>query len=104
MMLLFGQSIYLVICLGFISSNINFMPLPPPKKKASALPPRRHDYVRKEPRQNGIRFQPNQLFESRDEIEKWIKFSYPGKTVKIINTWEVKSIACQIEISNDATA
>jgi hypothetical protein len=78
--------------------------LPPPKKKPLPyLPPKRHDYVRKEPRQNGLRFQPNQLFESRDEIENWIKFSYPGKTVKIISTWEVKSLACQIEISNDAT-
>jgi hypothetical protein len=71
------------------------MPIPPPKKKLP--PPKRHDYPRHEPRQNGLRFQPNMLFESVDEINKWIKIAYPGQDVKLISSWKVERYACQIE-------
>jgi len=74
------------------------MPIPPPKKKPMPIPPKRHDYTRKEPRQNGLRFQPNRTFESIEEIKTWAAFTYPKKKVSIISTWETTSISCQIEV------
>jgi len=71
--------------------------MPPPPKNKPTLPPKRHDYARAEPRQNGLRFQPNQLFESVEEIKTWIKITYPGQTVKLIDFWETKRYACIIE-------
>ena len=72
--------------------------MPPPKPKPkSPIPKPGH-------KQNGLRYQPNQLFESIDEIMTWIKFSYPGKDVKIISYWSVSRIACQIEVPYDTTS
>lgn len=70
------------------------MPIPPPKKKS--LPPAK--YKRAEPIQNGLRYQPNQDFESEEEIKTWIRLSYPKKDVKIIKVWKVTVVRCQIEV------
>jgi len=78
--------------------------IPPRKKLADPFQALKQvdDFAKpKLPPQNGLRFQPNRLFESVEEIEKWIKFSYPGKTVKLIRSWSVQSLACQIEIQNE---
>ena len=87
----------------FNQGNYEFMPPPPPKAK-SLPPPKRHDYERAEPRQNGLRFQPNRLFESLEELNDWIGFAYKGKKVKIIKTWPVTNLACRIEVEQDDTS
>ena len=74
--------------------------MPPPlRKPAQKVPPRNlpPDHPN---RQKGLRYQPNQLFESVEEIQSWIKLRYTkqDQTVRIIKTWEVKRVACQIEV------
>jgi hypothetical protein len=73
--------------------------LPPPRKLVPSQPPKRHDYERKEPRQNGLRFQPNQLFESVKELDNWISITYGANAhkVRVIKTWAVTRLACIIE-------
>lgn len=68
--------------------------LPPPKKKVAPLP-----YKRKEPIQNGTRFQPNRQWDSTDEMSFWIKNNLPEGT-KVIESWKVQVLRCQVEVPN----
>ena len=75
----------------FNQGDYEFMPPPPPKKKSSA-PPKKAS--------NGLRFQPNRDFDSMQELESWIQFTYQGKA-KLVKTWETKVIRCIIEKQKD---
>lgn len=90
-----GRLYFKVLCL-----NTRNPMIPPPRKVKSVTignaPPPRH--VRKEPQQNGLRFQLNVHFESTDEMFKYLDSAYP-KGYKVIKSWRVERVACQIEIT-----
>lgn len=74
------------------------MPPPPPKKKtAPPLPARKpHPFQGKEPRQNGVRFQVNMSFENEEHMRDYLQSNIPN--AKVISTWKVTLIRCQVEV------
>ena len=47
---------------------------------------------------NALKLSPNILFDSLEEINKWIQTSYPGQDIKLLKTFPVTKIRCEIEI------
>lgn len=49
-----------------------------------------------------IRFQPNPTFHDRPEMEEWVRQNIPDG--KIVRTWEVTMLACEVETKSKAAA
>ena len=73
------------------------MAMPPPKKKTTPPPPLHRDN-----RANGLRYQPNRYFENQAELDKYIEEQTEKgtRTVKVLEVWERKLLACRLEIVN----
>jgi hypothetical protein len=73
--------------------------IPPPKLKPpinkKAIPDARPN------RQNGMRFQVNRLFDNEEEIKTHLATVYPNRIYRIIKTWPVSQVACQIELEDE---
>lgn len=67
-----------------------------PKRKPTAPPP-----PPKSP-EGIIRFQPNPVFTDRAEMDDWVKNNVPDG--KIVKTWKVTMLACEVETKSKAAA
>jgi len=57
-----------------------------PPSREKRLPPKR---------ENSIRFQVNPIFADEAEMNEWVNKNIPG--AKIVKTWTVTRIACEVE-------
>ena len=53
---------------------------------------------------SGTRIQLNRLFDTREEIDAFLAINFKGEGVKIVRVWEVKTLACIIEVPAKAKA
>lgn len=49
-------------------------------------------------RPSGTRIQLNRLFDTREEIDAFVAINFKGEDVKVVKVWEVKTLACIIEV------
>ena len=53
---------------------------------------------------SGTRIQLNRLFDTREEIDAFLEQNFKGEGVKVVRVWEVKTLACIIEVPAKAKA